>query len=74
MEAGVERDRHHRPGCPRCSTPCAPRHLPSRRLRPPPRSGGTLGGILPLLAIFYATMLRSWTVAVDDLADHYDPR
>lgn len=41
---------------------------------PSPRSGGTLGGILPLLAVFYATMLRSWTGAVDDLADHYDPR
>lgn len=39
----------------------------------PLRSGGTLGGILPLLAIFYAMMLRSWTGAVDDLADHYDP-
>ncbi|KAI3428755.1 hypothetical protein D9Q98_007577 [Chlorella vulgaris] len=36
-------------------------------------SGGTLGGILPLLAIFYAVMLRSWTGAVDDLAEHYDP-
>lgn len=49
-------------------------HLPPSLLAPPPRSGGTLGGILPLLAIFYATMLRSWTGAVDDLADHYDPR
>lgn len=38
-----------------------------------PCSGGTLGGILPLLAIFYAVMLRSWTGAVDDLAEHYDP-
>lgn len=36
-------------------------------------SGGTLGGILPLLAVFYAVMLRSWTRAVDDLAEHYDP-
>jgi hypothetical protein len=37
------------------------------------RSGGTLGGTLPLLAVFYGFMLRSWTRAVDDLADHYDP-
>lgn len=53
-------------------------HLPpySPPTPPPPLpqySGGTLGGILPLLAIFYAAMLRSWTGAVDDLADHYDP-
>lgn len=36
-------------------------------------SGGTLGGILPLLAVFYAVMLKNWTRAVDDLAFHYDP-
>ena len=42
--------------------------------RPCECSGGTLGGILPLLAIFYAIMLQSWNGAVDDLADHYDPR
>ena len=41
--------------------------------RPCECSGGTLGGILPLLAIFYAVMLQSWNGAVDDLADHYDP-
>ena len=28
---------------------------------------------MPLLAVFYAVMLRSWTRAVDDLAEHYDP-
>ena len=48
-------------------------HLPPSLLAPPPRSGGTLGGILPLLAVFYAVMLKSWTGAVDDLALHYDP-
>ena len=37
-------------------------------------TGISLGGILPLLAIFYAIMLQSWNGAVDDLADHYDPR
>lgn len=37
-------------------------------------SGGTLGGILPVMALFYAMMLRQWNNAVDDLADHYDPQ
>ena len=36
-------------------------------------TGGTLGGILPALAVFYAFMLHRWNTAVDDLAEHYDP-
>ena len=36
-------------------------------------TGGTVGGILPILAVFYAFMLHRWTTAVDDLAEHYDP-
>lgn len=36
-------------------------------------TGGTVGGILPALAIFYAVMLRKWNSAVADLAEHYDP-
>lgn len=55
-----------------CVEPAPAAHPPTRtptRFR----SGGTLGGILPLLAIFYAAMLRSWNGAVDDLAEHYDP-
>jgi AAA family ATP:ADP antiporter len=36
-------------------------------------SGGSLGGILPVLAAFYFAMLHGWHRAVDDLAEHYDP-
>lgn len=36
-------------------------------------SGGTIGGILPVLAVFYAYMLRQWKISVADLAEHYDP-
>ena len=36
-------------------------------------TGGTVGGILPALAVFYAIMLHRWNGAVDDLAEHYDP-
>lgn len=36
-------------------------------------SGGTVGGIVPLLAVFYTTMLYRWTFSVNDLAEHYDP-
>jgi ATP:ADP antiporter, AAA family len=36
-------------------------------------TGGTVGGIVPLLAVFYAVMLHRWTDAVSDLAEHYDP-
>lgn len=36
-------------------------------------TGGTVGGILPMLAVFYAVMLHRWNTAVDDLAEHYDP-
>jgi AAA family ATP:ADP antiporter len=37
-------------------------------------SGGTFGGILPVMALFYGCMLNTWTNAVDDLAEHYDPQ
>lgn len=36
-------------------------------------TGGTVGGILPMLAVFYAIMLHRWIGAVEDLAEHYDP-
>jgi len=36
-------------------------------------TGGTVGGILPMLAVFYAFMLHRWIGAVEDLAEHYDP-
>lgn len=36
-------------------------------------TGGSLGGILPVLAVFYVIMLHQWNGAVMDLADHYDP-
>jgi AAA family ATP:ADP antiporter len=36
-------------------------------------TGGTVGGILPMLAVFYALMLHRWIGAVEDLAEHYDP-
>lgn len=36
-------------------------------------SGSSLGGILPVMALFYAAMLSRWTAAVDDLAAHHDP-
>ena len=36
-------------------------------------TGGTVGGILPVLAVFYAVMLHQWNGAVADLAEHYDP-
>lgn len=36
-------------------------------------TGGSLGGILPVLAIFYVAMLHQWNGAVTDLAEHYDP-
>lgn len=28
---------------------------------------------MPLLAVFYAVMLRQWTRSVKNLAEHYDP-
>lgn len=36
-------------------------------------TGGTVGGILPVLAVFYAVMLHQWNTSVADLAEHYDP-
>jgi ATP:ADP antiporter, AAA family len=36
-------------------------------------SGGSVGGVLPILAIFYFIMLARWKAAVADLAEHYDP-
>lgn len=36
-------------------------------------TGGTVGGILPVLAVFYAVMLHRWNGSVRDLAEHYDP-
>jgi AAA family ATP:ADP antiporter len=36
-------------------------------------TGGTVGGILPMLAVFYAIMLHRWIGAVEDLAEHHDP-
>ena len=36
-------------------------------------TGGTVGGILPVLAVFYAVMLHRWNDAVADLA-RYDPQ
>ena len=36
-------------------------------------TGGTVGGILPVLAVFYAVMLTRWNAAVGDLAQ-YDPQ
>jgi AAA family ATP:ADP antiporter len=36
-------------------------------------TGGTVGGILPVLAVFYAVMLHRWNTSVADLAEHYDP-
>lgn len=36
-------------------------------------TGGTVGGILPVLAVFYALMLTRWNSAVGDLAQH-DPQ
>ena len=36
-------------------------------------AGGGVAGMLPVMAVAYATMLRSWVGAVDDLAEHHDP-
>lgn len=48
-----------------------PRPRPSSSSSSP--SGGTLGGVLPILAVFYMFMLRAWNGSVDELADHHDP-
>lgn len=36
-------------------------------------TGGSVAGIIPVLAIFYVTMLHQWKLSVDDLAEHGDP-
>ena len=36
-------------------------------------TGGSVSGIIPVLAIFYVTMLYQWKASVNDLAEHADP-
>lgn len=36
-------------------------------------TGGSVSGIIPVLAIFYVTMLHQWKSSVEDLAEHGDP-
>ena len=36
-------------------------------------TGGSVAGIIPVLAIFYVTMLQQWKSSVKDLAEHGDP-
>jgi hypothetical protein len=36
-------------------------------------TGGSVAGIIPVLAIFYVTMLYQWKASVNDLAEHADP-
>ena len=36
-------------------------------------TGGSVSGIIPILAIFYVAMLQQWKSSVTDLAEHCDP-
>jgi hypothetical protein len=36
-------------------------------------TGGSVAGIIPVLAIFYVSMLHQWKRSVNDLAEHSDP-
>ena len=36
-------------------------------------TGGSVSGIIPILALFYALMLQQWKTSVSDLAEHCDP-